>query len=204
MVEIVNKILDYEVKLAVPATVEEYNALDKSRGNACLEDAIKYCVLHGWNSEGREEIVSVLETLTGIKRLMKPGATKKDGTPGAEVPAETPANYKARALAESNKSHEETIDEVTKALAKIAFDPSPSERTGGSGRIPKEFYGMADGLIERGPDLVLKGIRKLKKLNPGLEIATLEDGSVNRDSLAAAFRVNFVRKMAEAKDEILG
>jgi hypothetical protein len=203
MVEIVNKVLDYETKLLVPDSVDEYNAMDKTRGNACLEDAIKYNVLHSWNSEAREEIVSVLETLTGIKRQMKPGATKKDGSPGAEVPAETPATYKGRALAESNKSHEETVDEVLKVLSKIAFDPSPGERTGGAGRIPKEFYGMADGLVEKGPEALTKGVRKLKKLNPGLEIATLEDGSINRDSLAVAFRTNFQRKLSEARDEIL-
>jgi hypothetical protein len=76
-------------------------------------------------------------------------------------------------------------------------------RSSGAGRIGKEFYGIADGIIEKGPEAVAKAVRKLKKLNPGLEVKMLEDGTVDRDSLAQAARVNYLRKLNESREELL-
>ena len=190
---IVNKILGYEVQLSVPSNTDEYNGMDKSRPNACLDDAIKYTILHGWNNDGRDAIVEVIERLTGVKRKMRPGTLKTDGTPGAEVPDETHKVYLARALAESKVNIEDTVPEVLAALSKIPFDPSPSERSSGAGRIPKEFYAIADGILEKGPEAASKAVRKLSKLNSGLEIKVLEDGTPDRDSLALAVRINAQR-----------
>jgi hypothetical protein len=203
MEKITNKVLDYEVPLDIPSSVEEYNNLDKSRTNACLDDANKYTILHGWNSDARDIIVEVLEKLTGVKRKMKPGAQRKDGSAGAEVPDETHKVYKDRALAESKKNHEDTVADVLNALAPLAFDPSPAERSGGVGRVRKEYYLIADGILEKGTDVAAKAVRKLRKLNPGLEIKVLEDNTPDRDSLAAAVQVNAIRIAKQASEDLI-
>ena len=171
---------------------------------ACVTAANTYVRLHITNNEGRGVVVETLEKLTGVMRKMKPGAAKADGSPGAEVPAESDKLYKDRALAESGKTHEETIPEVTAALASVKFDPAPPERiSGGLGKVQKEYYAIADGLLEKGKDAVEKAIRKLRKLNAGLEVKALEDGTVDRDSLAAAVKTNAVRIAKQASEELL-
>jgi hypothetical protein len=203
MEKITNKVLDYEVPLDIPSSVDEYNNLDKSRTNACLDDANKYTILHGWNSDARDIIVEVLEKLTGVKRKMKPGVPRKDGTPGAEVPDETHKVYKDRALAEAKKNHEDTVSDVLNALAPLAFDPSPAERSGGAGRVRKEYYLIADGILEKGPEHSAKAVKKLTKRNPGLQIKLLEDQTPDRDSLAAAVQVDAIRIAKLASEDLM-
>lgn len=204
METITNKVMEYEVPLSVPSTVEEYNELDKSRTNACLDDANKYTILHGWNTDARDLIAEVIERITGVKRKMKPGAPKKDGTPGAEVPDETHMVYKNRALSESGKNHEDTVPDVLAALAPLAFDPSPAERTGGgAGRVRKEYYAIADGILEKGAENIGKAIKKLTKRNPGLQIKLLEDGTPDRDSLAAGVQTDAFRIAKLASEDLL-
>lgn len=199
-----NKVMGYEVPLSVPDSIEEYNGMDKSRPNAALDDAIKYTILHGWNTEARDEIVAVLERMSELKRKMKPGPPKKDGTPGAEVPDEKHSQFQIRVFRDSNVTMEDSAPEVLKALAQIPFDPAPSERQAGPGRVQKEYYLIADGLLEKGNDSVGKAVKKLKKLNPGLDVKFLEDGqTVDRDSLAAAVKANAVRIAKQASEDLL-
>ena len=199
----INRVLGYEHPLEVPSLANEFDSMPGCKTGDCVKAANKYVILHITNNEGRSVVVETLEKITGIMRKMKPGPTKADGTPGAEVPAESDKVYKDRALAESGKTHEETVPEVTMALAAVKYDPSPSERTGGAGKISKEFYAIADGLIEKGPEACTKAVKRLKKLNPGLEIKLLDNGIPDRDSLASAARVNGARVAKLASEELL-
>lgn len=203
MTPVETDILGTTVTVNVPETVEEYNALDTTRPSAVLADAISNTLQHSWKSEVRDKFVELLASDYGFNRLMKPGATKKDGTPGAEVPAETHKDCMDRALKEGKLNEDQVADLLRKAASAVPFDPAPGERSGGTGRIGKEYYAAADGIISVGADGVKKAVKKLEKLNPGLKVSFNEDGSVSRDSFASAIRANALRKVAEAQNELL-
>lgn len=196
-------ILGTTVKVNVPETDEEYNGLDTSRTSAVLGDAINYTLQHSWKGEVRNKFVELVETELGFQRNMKPGAMKKSGEPGAEVPAETHTEFFSRAQAEGNHSEDALADLVRKAAEQCPFDPSPSERSGGGGRVGKEYYAAADSIIAQGPAIVKKAVKKLEKLNAGIIVRFNEDDSVSRDSFASAIRSNAQRKVAEAADELV-
>lgn len=204
MTKVETDILGTTVSVDVPSTVEEYNALDTSRPSAVLADAVNNTLQHSWKGEVRDKAAALVEEELGFKRAMKPGAVKKSGEAGAEVPAETVKDYFDRALSEGKATEEQLATILIKAASSTPFDPSPGERSGGSGRIGKEYYAAADGIISQGPDVVKKAVKKLEKLNAGVSVKFNEDGSVSRDSFASAIRTNAARKVAEASAELIG
>jgi len=203
MTKVETDILGTTVSVDVPSTEAEYNALDTSRPSAVLADAVNNTLQHSWKGEVRDKAAELVETELGFKRAMKPGALKKSGEAGADIPAETVGVFFERAKA-AGITEEQLAAVLIKAATSTPFDPSPGERSGGSGRIGKEYYAAADGIISQGPDVIKKAVKKLEKLNVGVVVKFNEDGSVSRDSFASAIRTNAARKVAEASAELIG
>lgn len=204
MKQYANATMGLDIKLQVPESNEEFDKL-AGRANAANDDAVKYNVLHGWNTTFRSKFVEAVEKETGVKRIVDTTATekqpkKKDGT---QTPVyEKDLLYFKRVCAETNR---EVVTFAT--LGQTVADSIPldlSESTGG-GRIGKEYKASADDLLAKvtaGTASIERVIGNLERLNPGLKVELNADGVPDSDELARAIKVNADRKKKEALDEL--
>lgn len=134
--------LDFNLKIAVPETVEEYDRLAKKEGSA-LSDAIFNVLYRGVFAKFRAKFAEAVENNTGIVRntevvLGKDGQPKKDDD-GNEVTryTETEKVYLNRVYAILVGKNEFTSPEAAAAsfaplaqsiVESIVFDPSETER----------------------------------------------------------------------------
>lgn len=192
----------------IPTTAEEFDELAK-RQNACLDEAVKNTLYRGTYSDIREELCEKIAEVHGIARKMKPGKVRTDGTPGAEVPDETEADYIARAAARLDEAEGLNADNG-KGVARfqpiadeldVTFDPSAKERKAGEGRIAKVYLEAADTILASGK--AQNAVDKLVSLNPGLVIDFDPDGVPVKTSLALAVKANEDRKRRESVSELI-
>lgn len=178
----------FELNANVPASVEEYNALAPSRGNAVLEDAVANVMYRGVFPTFRDKLCDHVEKDTGIKRKTK--TVKRDGK-DVEVVDESEGKYIARVKAELNIEDEDFVakyaTEAQSIMDGIKFDPSVRERTGGEGpKIGKNDLKLATELLAKGSNEANRVAALLgAKLNRAVELG--DDAEANKTILARAF-----------------
>lgn len=205
----------------VPVTCEGYNELAAPRtGNPCLEDAVNSTIYRSWNTEFRETFVDkVAEVLKAEavasadgneeagkpfdRAIVKYGPDKKDAETGKMVQGnpvyEQDGAFLDRILGIANKKVTEFQSVADEVAAGIAFDPSPSTRTG---RLPKAIEELLEKLHkEKTPEQLVTIAANIERLNPGVRVP-VADGVVDRQALGRGLKLNAERAAREAADSL--
>lgn len=187
------KFLGITVNVSVPETAEEYDQL-AGEVNACVQDANQQILMHSWGGKFRDKFAEALEKATEIEWPVNAEATakapkKKDGT---VTPVHiTPADYLKLVCGQLDKKPSDFQAIADEVAAKIAFDPSESER--GAGRVSKTNTAAAEKLLED-PNRALAAVEKLQNENPGLSIeVNPETGLPTAIELAKALAIHKAR-----------
>lgn len=197
------KTLGYTITKEVPESVEEYNRLAPKRDNAALEDAINNTMYRGVHNKIRDGFVTELETLTGIAR--NNAGTEDDPK------WESEAKYHSRALAAHAKATGKSEDSLRAEWAPVIqrhadaakFDPSETEREGGSGpKIGKNDLKFATELFTNRKDKVADVVAFLTaKLGRAVTLQGTDEEQIKTLALAYADhrRAEAARVEAEQK-----
>lgn len=196
------KILGLAAIVAVPASVEEYDALAPKRTDACLVDAVANTMYRGGHPVIRDAFVEAVAAKTGIaRRVKKQGPPKKDGTTSPIYESE--GEYIKFVLA--NKKPDGTPwvlsefqPEMDAAAATYTFNPAESESSGGP--VGKEYMDLAAQMLAQ-TDKIAHRVAALVKLNPGLTVDST-DGVYDQKSLARGLAANAARKAREEFSEL--
>jgi hypothetical protein len=136
--------LGLEPKVQVPSTVDEYNALDKGRANACLEDAISHNLYHVWLSDWRAEFLKAVLEETKVPWLTQ---TVKRGDKEVTEVTETEKEYFNRVLLKLGKVPS-AFEALAQRVAKtIKFDPSAHVRVSAPRAPSNKMINKANALI---------------------------------------------------------
>lgn len=200
-----NSTMGLEVTLKVPDSNEEFDKL-AGRTNAANEDAVKYNVLHGWNTEFRSAFVEAVEKDTKVAILVDQAKTdkapkKKDGSVTNVM--ENDLVYFRRVLAETQRtaiSFQPLAQQVADSI------PLQLSETARAGRIGKEYTSAAEELVSKaaaGTVDLSKVVANLERLNPGLTIEIdPETSQPTVEGLAKGIKANSDRKRAEDMQEL--
>lgn len=181
----------------VPTTLDE--AIESCGGGnigteKLLGKFVGYSNAHSTYNDGRSEIVTAVEKVTGIAQ--KVGAENEDD--------EKDSIYVARALHESGKT---VADVIAAGEISVDFNPGTSGRRAGTPKTPSKTYvenatKIIDGHKDK-PDTLAQIVKGLSALNPTASPIVLDEaGAPTVESLAAMLKSNNDRKLAEAKAEL--
>jgi hypothetical protein len=147
MIERIYNSLGVQVKLQVPASVEEFDTNAKRVG-ATLDYAIDNAVYRGSLADFREEFVNLVEVETGIPRETK---TVGEGDKAKEVYSQSEAQYIAHVLATTGRTAESFQSIADEVASKLVFDAAERERKPAAPkRISKMWMEAATKIVEAG------------------------------------------------------
>lgn len=187
--------------LNVPESVEEFDTLAK-RAGACLDAGIDQIVYHDQLGKIRKgivaEIVKARETNPNIpeRLVVGQGPKKKDGST-------SPVYEKDTVFIDRVKSSGAISPADFAALGQAVADATPFDPSAStsSSQIAKKFYNFADGVIAAvaaGQSSWERFEENFLSENPDFEFEK-ENGAPTRDSLAAAFKADELRVLAQAQ-----
>jgi len=158
---------------------------------------LNYIRFHKTNTEARAEVAERVEKITGVARSTKTvkAPTKADPENTREEWDESEAEYVKRAIAENGDGAALT-PQILDGLS-IKFSAQGAARVGGPKKVAQVYTKAAQQLMEDATKLA-NAIKVLESKNPGLQVATGDDGKVSVESLAAALKVNKERTEREA------
>ena len=164
---------------------------------AALQGWLNYIRFHKTNTEARSEVADRVEKITGITRSSKmvKAPTKADPNNEREEWDESEADYVKRALAEHGDGASLT-PQILDGLS-IKFSAQGAARVGGPKKVAQVYTKAAQQLMEDATKLA-KAVKLLEGKNPGVQIATDDQGKVVLESLAAALKVNKERTDRES------
>ncbi len=142
----------YTVEVAVPTTVQEYDALAKKEGQ-CVIDAVDHVAYHSVLGDVRDKVVALIEEEYKVKRKeIGTGQMEEDGK--TEKTKDEPFDiFLNRVAAEKGLTGEKPLAGIFKAVsvggkAEVKFDPSSSPRQPGKPpKLPTRFADIATKLI---------------------------------------------------------
>ncbi len=197
MKNITTSVLGFEVPVTdVPENLQEM--ITAAGGEeAALQGWLNYIRFHKTNTEARSEVADRVEKITGIARSSKmvKAPTKADPNNEREEWDESEADYVKRALAEHGDGASLT-PQILDGLS-IKFSAQGAARVGGPKKVAQVYTKAAQQLMEDATKLA-KAVTLLEGKNPGVQIATDDQGKVVLESLAAALKVNKERTDRES------
>lgn len=154
----------FELNFLVPETCDEYNSLAPKRQNPVLEDAIMNVLYRNVFNKFRDQLVSKLEEVTGVKRINS--GTEEDPvweSDGKYMKRTIAEVAKVRGLNPAAKATRETLlaewtPMAQGILSNIKFDPSERESTGGTPSVAKQYTAWAMQAVEQDGGTKIAGL----------------------------------------------
>lgn len=195
----INKTLGFSFALLVPESVEEFDRL-AGKGGAALDEANKNVIYRSVNHEFRKEFCEALEKTTGIERE---GKITGEGEAAKKVYTEKEKAYVSRVLASGKITEEAAQSLANEVGGKIAFDPSPSER---SSKLPKEIDDNVRAIFAAIAAGQSTEERVMANVAGKLGLGSYEDtyGEFNEETLGAALVAVARKQREEQRNELLG
>lgn len=149
------KSLGFNISVAVPNSVEEFDTLAKREG-ACLENGVNNIIYRSTLATFRSVFCERLEQASGIQRLTETKPARKEGGDPITTFAESEMKFVARVRAEQGlddesfkSSYSGLADEVI-GLDECAFDPTKAERSAKEPKLAKVYAETATRIIDQG------------------------------------------------------
>jgi hypothetical protein len=185
--------------LSVPESIEEFNSFLVGRPETALDYANAEAYYRGIAPKVRSRFLSAVAEATGIEP--KVISTKTVGEKEIEV-YEKDTVYMKRVKA-SGVADDVLVPLLQSAFDEVGWDLSQT-RSSGPNAKDREVVDFILNAISAGESTFERVVANYQRLNPGLEIAIEEDGSVTPEALAEAVRVDRLRRENEAKTSMLG
>jgi hypothetical protein len=184
--------------LTVPESIEEFNTFLVGKPETALDYAISEAYYRGIAPKVRSKFLESVADKTGITPNVI--STKKVGDKEVEV-FERDTVYMKRVLG-SGVPAGELIPLLQSAYDSVGWDLT-STRSSGPNAKDKEVAQFILNAIASGESTFERVAANYERLNPGLELAREDDGSISEDNLAEAARVDRVRRENDRVTSVL-
>jgi hypothetical protein len=191
MKKVSQTLLGLSAFLSVPSTIEEFNQQLKGEGTA-LDFANNEAYYRGIAPKVRAAYLKAIEKSFGLSPAVLSEKTVGEGDAAKVVKTYEKDTAFLKRIRAAGRTDEELTPLLQKAFDSVGWDLSSTRSTGPNKKDVEaaDFYINAVAAGESTWDRI---VGNFQNANPGLEIERGEDGTVSRDAMAEACKVNRVR-----------
>jgi hypothetical protein len=194
MKRIQQSLLGVSAFLSVPATIEEFNTLAK--GEKVLDYANAEAYYRGVAPKVRSLFLELVEKELGIEQKVISEDTVGEGDAAKAVKTYEKDTAFLKRVKASGITDDQLQPLLQRAFDEIGWDLTSSRSTGAN-KADLEAADFYINAVASGESTWDRIIGKFESANPGLSIARETDGSVTREVMGEACKVNRLRVLNE-------